>query len=81
MRAEFSIDEAILNVCLSGRVIWLNNEQKVIEYVKHEPKTDKIQIHFDDDVTDPVWVHRTEFLTWEVNNKLVFKKSRIRYEP
>ena len=78
MKVDFVAEEMIFNAVMQGGIIWIENEegteeQKIISYVKLVPKSPIIMVTFTGGET--IEMNRHKCYTFEVNNKLIWKKA------
>ncbi len=73
MKVDFTPKEALYNKIYIGRLMWIDDEQKVIEYVKIMSNSPILLVNFTDGTSTEM--NENKSYTFIVNNKLHWKKS------
>ncbi len=76
MKSDFVLREMVLNQVMQNRMMWVDGEQKTIEYVKVVPQSPIVMVHFTDDTV--VEMNENKPYTFEVTTKLHWKKATRR---
>ena len=76
MKADFVLREMVLNQVMQTRMMWIDGEQKIIQYVKVVQQSPIVMVHFTDGVVVEMTEHKS--YTFEVNTKLNWKKATRR---
>lgn len=73
MKSDFVLREMVLNQVMQHKIMWVEDEQKTIKYVKVVPQSPIVLVHFIDDTV--IEMNENKPYTFEVNTKLRWKKA------
>mgnify|MGYP006908235141 CR=1 FL=1 len=76
MKASFVFKEMVYNSICKDKIIYVDGEQKIIDYVKCVPRSGDVQLHFTNG--DIHMANESHVFDFEVNNKLQWKKANKR---
>lgn len=72
MKAQFTFDEMVMNSVCTGRVIYYDDKQEVIDYIKVEKKSRQLIVHCASGLVFPC--KQDDVFEFEVNNRKVWRK-------
>ena len=74
MKVDFTPKEALYNTIYIGGIMWIDDERKVIKYVKVMPNSPILLVNFTDGTSTEM--NENKPYTFIVNNKFQWKRSK-----